>query len=195
LLFLVFYSGLEDSGVVDNTAYASSELSLFTLTYNLFDDLAIPLCDESMTANEGYECPADGSYNYGITYTLPSAGKESQSWLASGWQGSGEIKLYAAESATTLIGDCTLSLSTFVTQDSESSSKLKTPAASVVAGTLAGLLVAGLLLCVACCCCGKKRKTVDAARSDPKEDKVMDFRRMVDDSNTPAYTDPEVRMT
>jgi hypothetical protein len=35
----VFYTGVEDSGVVDNTAYATAELSL-TLNYNLFEDLA-----------------------------------------------------------------------------------------------------------------------------------------------------------
>jgi hypothetical protein len=93
-----------------------------------------------------------------------------------------------------LIGDCKLSLSTFVSQDSESSSKVKTPAASVVAGTLAGVLAAAVVLTIACCCCAKKRKTA-AAKQDPNVDKVMDFRRMVDDSNTPSYTDPSVRMT
>jgi hypothetical protein len=189
----VFYTGLEDSGVVDNTAYATAELSLFTLNYNLFEDLAIPLCDDSMTANEGYECPADGSYNYAVTYNLPSAGAESQSWLASGWQGTGQIQLFAAESADTLIGDCTLSLSTFVTE--KSGSKLQTPSASVAFGTLAGVLVAALLLCVFCCCCRKKRNAAAAARKDPTQDKVMDFRRMTEDSATPAFTDPDVRMS
>jgi hypothetical protein len=188
----VFYTGVEDSGVVDNTAYATAELSLFTLNYNLFEDLAIPLCDDSMTANEGYECPADGSYNYAVTYNLPSAGAESQSWLASGWQGTGQMQLFAAENGTTMIGDCTLSLSTFVTE--KSGNKLQVPAASVAFGTLAGVLVASLLLCVFCCCCRKKRNAT-AASKDLSQDKVMDFRRMTEDSNTPAFTDPDVRMS
>jgi hypothetical protein len=192
LIFLVFYTGAEDSGVVDNTAYATAELSLFTLNYNLFEDLAIPLCDDSMTANEGYECPADGSYEYAVTYNLPSAGAESQSWLASGWQGTGQIQLFAAENATTMVGECTLSLSTFVTKNS--SNKLQTPAASVVFGTLAAVLVASLLLCIFCCCCSKKKRAARAGK-DPSVDKVMDFRRMTEDSSTPAFTDPDVRMS
>jgi hypothetical protein len=166
-------------------AYTTAELSLWTLSYNLFELMEIPFCDESMTANEGYECPADGSYDFGISYTLPSAGKESQSWLASGWSGSGLIQIFSSkDSNATVIGECNLSLSTFVTSSAESG--YETPAASIVFGVLAATFLAVALLALYCCCCRKKKTAT--------EDKVMDFRRMTNESATPAYVDAERSM-
>jgi hypothetical protein len=187
----VIYNGLEDSSVADEVAYITADLSLWTLSFNLFKDLAIPLCSDDMTANEGYECPADGSYNFAVTYTLPDAGPENQSWLASGWEGSGEIKMYASENSDTMVGYCSLSLSTFVTP--KSGRAFQTPAASLTFAMALASLVACALLCIGCCCCRKKR--VSAGSRDPSEDKVMDFRRMTEGTNTPAFVSPEVRVT
>jgi hypothetical protein len=145
-----------------------------TLEYTFFDLLPIPMCyynekafefqesveggENRRLSNSDYSnCPNDGSYPFLVTYTLPSAGKESQSWLASGWRGNGYLRLYGAENETMLIGECQMTVSTFVTKQPNSSSRFADPSAAMVAGITIGSLAALLLLCCSCYCCCRHR--------------------------------------
>ena len=96
---------------------------LWTLDFNLLDMYEVPLCDESMVADESNEgeCPGDGAHSFSISYKLPNAGDERASWLASGWRGTGVVRMYAEPSEDMMIGECTLSLRTHVTQKNKSS--------------------------------------------------------------------------
>lgn len=136
--------------------------------------------------NNQAQCPYDGSYPYKVDYVLPSAGSESASWLASGWTGSGVLKMYATRNEEVLIGDCTLQLSTFVTKEDEDS-LLGAPSAAATAGIILAIIFATLLMCFYCYCCIKSRKT----RKDnlnPGDDVISSFRRMDEDNHSKPPT-------
>jgi hypothetical protein len=157
----------------------SAQLMLWTLDFNLLDMYEVPLCDESMVADESNEgeCPGDGAHSFSISYKLPNAGDERASWLASGWRGTGVVRMYAEPSEDMMIGECTLSLRTHVTQKNKSS-LVGTPSASVTAWILlaSALSLAGLAFY--CYCCRGKRK---AAKVENFEDQSTYFKRMEDE--------------
>ena len=153
---------------------------LWTLDFNLLDMYEVPLCDESMVADESneQECPGDGANSFSITYELPSAGDERASWLASGWRGSGVVKMYAEPSENMLIGECNLSLRTHVTQKNKSS-LVGTPSASVTMWIVVASALSFAALLFYCYCChgkGKGRKKVENF-----EDQSTYFKRMEDE--------------
>jgi hypothetical protein len=187
----VYYNGVYNTGIVNNLAYATANISLFNLNFNLFEMKPIYLCDDyTMTANEGYggyeyTCPGDGSYNYAVNYTLPSAGKQSQSWLGSGWQPHGVIQMFAEADSSMLIGECNLTLATYVTP--ASGQQYQTPPASLVSAVVLGTLLALGLLWFCCCCCTKNQEQKTDFRNRvirpyrvQGEDSVMSFRRMTE---------------
>lgn len=152
---------MANSGVQNDVAFVTADLSLWTVAFNLYDMMKVPLCDASLVsnANNQYTCPGTGAYNYEFSYKLPDAGSQATSWMASGWQSSGTVQLYAAQDKTMKIGDCTMALKTYVTQSSQKSSLLSTPSAAATAGiVLASLVVLGLLFLYCYCCCARKRK-------------------------------------
>lgn len=139
--------------------YLSTDVELLTLRYNFNEMLPIPLCSEYLQGSEynSDECPGDGSYDFNILYKLPSAGAQSTSWLASGWDGSGVFRIYAEENENMLIGECTFAMKTFVTANEEAGF-FQTPSAAATVGIVLGALAALALICVFCYCCIKNRK-------------------------------------
>jgi hypothetical protein len=199
----VFYNGVANTGIQNNVGYLSAELQLMTLEYTFFEFLPVPLCfynekayefqqevegedgSRRLSDNDYANCPNDGSYPFLVTYTLPSAGKGSRSWLASGWSGNGYLRLYAAENENMLIGECQMTVSTYVTKQSSSSSGFfDTPSAAMVAGITIGSLAALLLLCCSCyCCC--RRQYRESKKVSLSEDHVTSFRRMTSHDGAP----------
>ena len=127
------------------------------------------------------QCPNNGSYPYKIQYVLPSAGKESASWMASGWTGTGIIEMYAQRNDNMKIGECKLSLATFVTKQNKES-LLNTPSAAATAGIALAVIFATLLMCMYCYCCIRSRKT-KKDRLEAGDDVTSSFRRLDDDDN------------
>lgn len=180
-VFTVYYNGVENSGIADNIAYVTADLSLLIISFNLLDMMQVPLCDETMVAGEDNQnaCPGDGTQNFEVVYKLPSAGKEHTSWLASGWDGSGLIQMFAQQDESLKIGECSLQLKTYVTRPEERNSLLTTPSAAATAGiVLASLAAAGLLLMYCYCCC-KRRK----AKNSKEDDEESRFQRMEEEKS------------
>jgi hypothetical protein len=187
----VYYNGVYDAGITNNIAYATANVSLFKLNFNLFEMKPIYLCDsDTVTGNTGYggyqyNCPSDGSYNYSVNYTLPSAGKASQSYFGSGWTPSGVIQMYSEADSSMLIGECNITLATYVTP--AAGQEYQIPSASVASAAILGTLL-GLTLLLFCCCCCTKTKS-QAEQNGMRvirpyrvqgEDSVMHFRRMTE---------------
>jgi hypothetical protein len=167
----------------------STDVELMTLKYTFQDMMPVPLCSEYLTAgeNNGGECPADGTYAFSVSYDLPSAGEQSTSWLASGWAGSGSIRMYAEEDESMLIGDCTFNLKTYVTPTAEKGF-FQTPSAAATVGIVLGTLAAVALLCLWCYCCAKKKKqkvtgSADDTKSVVTKDDLSTFFKRLDEDN------------
>jgi hypothetical protein len=120
----VYYNSVENSGTQNNQAYMTANLELLTLDFALFDMLPVPLCHDTMVADSSNEneCPGTGSYDFSVNYTLPGAGSEKTSWLASGWGGKGLIQMFAEVDDTMKIGECGLDLLTYVTRQESNAS-------------------------------------------------------------------------
>jgi hypothetical protein len=185
----VYYNGVADAEIENNVAYATANVTLFNLNFNLFDMKPIYLCDaDAVTGNSAYggyqyNCPSDGSYNYSVNYTLPSAG--TKSYLGSGWTPSGTIQMFSQADSSMLIGSCNITLTTYVTP--KSGQNYQTPAASIVSAVVLGTLLALTLLLFCCCCCTKTKPKME--RNGMRvirpyrlqgEDSVMHFRRMTE---------------
>jgi len=162
----------------------TADLSLFALNFNLVDMMQVPLCDETMVADENNEneCPGDGANEYSFTYNLPNAGSEQTSWLASGWEGSGVIQMFAEQNENMKIGECYLDLKTYVTQKSTSGEKslIGTPSAAATVGIVLGAVAVMALACLFCYCCRRKRK--EKAKISA-EDNESHFKRMEDEKS------------
>jgi hypothetical protein len=187
-VFTVYYNGVADAEITNNVAYATANVSLFNLDFSLFEMKPIYLCSDAVKGNSAYggyqyNCPNDGSYNYSVNYTLPSAG--SKSYLGSGWTPSGTIKLFSQKDSSMLIGSCNITLTTYVTP--QSGQEYQTPSASIVSAAVLGTLLALTLLLFCCCCCTKTKpklehngKRVIRPYRMHGEDSVMHFRRMTE---------------
>lgn len=148
----VHYNGVESMGIQNNVAYLSSDLDFFTLEFSLLDMNQVPLCHDTMFARSGNvnECPGDGTYSFDVNYRLPNAGSKSASWLASGWQGTGFIRMYAEPDESMLIGECILRLQTYLTPTGSEKGMVKTPTAAVAAGMGLAVLAVAMIGCVYC---------------------------------------------
>jgi hypothetical protein len=155
----VHYNNVENSGVQNQLAYMTSNLELWTLNFNLFDMLPVPLCDETLVAsdNNGNACPGTGSYDFSVSYTLPNAGNPKTSWFATGWSGEGVIQMFAQVDETMKIGECILDLQTFVTRQDGSSSLLVFPSAAVASGIFLALFLLFILVSMYCMLCRRAR--------------------------------------
>jgi hypothetical protein len=156
----------------NNVGYMSTDVELMTLKYNFQDMMPVPLCSESLQAGENNQgdCPADGTYAFAVSYDLPSAGDQSTSWLASGWAGSGVIRMYAEEDESMMIGECTFNLKTYVTPTAEKGF-LQTPSAAATVGIVLGALAAVALVCLWCYCCARKKKQQKKVTESPEDAK------------------------
>lgn len=188
------YNGVEDTGIENNLAYISSELSFLTLDFALFDMMAISLCHDDMEASQyNYnDCPGDGEYKFSVPYRLPTTGKNTATWLATGWEGSGYIRMYAEENENMLIGECLLTMETMRTPDQTSDSFLRTPSAAATAGIVLGVGAVMGLMCMYCYCCMRRNKgQVKAQKKSksavtPEDSLEAVFKRMEDEKDKAA---------
>lgn len=132
--------------------------------------------NDDQYAYDSYVCPDDGGYDYTVDYKLPDAGKEQASWLVTGFTGSGVLQMYAQQDESMMIGQCYLTLQTYVTVNEEHG-LFQTPTAATALGVALGIVVATLLMCAYCYCCSSKKK--------PKyiegDDATSHFRRLEED--------------
>jgi hypothetical protein len=168
---------VENSGIENNVAYMTANLNLWTMDFNLVDMLQVPLCDETMVAADGNAnaCPGSGSYDYSFTYKLPNAGREETSWLATGWQSTGKIEMFAEQDENMKIGECTIVLKTYVTQKGEKT-LFGSPSAATTVGIVLGALAFFFLAFAYCYCCRRKKGKVTA-------DDQSQFHRMDDEKS------------
>jgi hypothetical protein len=183
----VKYSGVAYSGIQNNVAYMTSDLNFWTLEFSLFEMLMVPLCDETMTSagNNTSDCPGNGKYNYSVDYKLPNSGSDSASWLASGWEGTGFIRMYAEPDESMMIGECLLTLQTFVTPDPTTKWYQVTPSAAVLSGIVLGISSVLMLGCLYCyCCCRRRSETKMRDKISPEHSLESTFMRMEDEKAT-----------
>jgi hypothetical protein len=137
----------------------TANLELWTLDFTLFDMLPVPLCHDTMVADSSNEneCPGTGSYDFSVNYTLPGAGSDKTSWLASGWAGKGIIQMFAEVDDTMKIGECGLDLLTYVTRKESNSSMLTFPSAAVSSGLFLALFAVFAVLLCYCYICRRGR--------------------------------------
>jgi hypothetical protein len=177
------YSGVQNSGIENNMAYVTAALSLWTIDFNLLDMMPVPLCDDTMVAdaNNQNACPGDGTFDFSLVYKLPSAGDNRTSWLASGWEGSGLIEMFAQQDNTMKIGECSLSLKTYVSRpEGQRTSLLSTPSAAATVGIVLAAIAVVVLSMIYCYCCCKRRKEKNSKNQD---DDVSRFQRMEEEKS------------
>ena len=176
------YEGVEDAGLHNATAYATAELNLMTLQFELFNDLSVKFCGDWVSAQSGVSCPADGSYHFEVPYTLPKSDSFT-TWFATGWKGTAFISITNDRSTTSnnstgpvQLGYCELHFSTFTTE-SDASEWKTLPSAMTVS-----LALVALVASMACCCCYLMcRKRQRSVTDEPEEGM---FQRMEDGKQT-----------
>jgi hypothetical protein len=169
----VNYNNLAKYTNYNSTGYASANLQMLSLEYELFDLLPFNFCGQWVQNGYGYSnvtCPNDGYYHFDLTYQLPETDKTS--WFASGWTATSEIMIVSSRGDNpSILADCKLQFHTYVTQSQESEWQ-SLPSAAVVTLSLVGVVVA---MCSVICClaCRKKKKRVTDRDFD-------DFQKMQD---------------
>ena len=166
----VQYNGVEDLGLADVedlglVAFMSADLNFLSLEFDLLQYLQIPICGryispegDSAAANGNDEgnangddgCPGDGVYEFNVPYFLPEDDTK-ESWLATGWDGEGEILIYsAANDADSLMGSCQLRFGTAVSSASDESvmSKVPIPSSFVTAAVIFAFVCFLVLTCL-----------------------------------------------
>jgi hypothetical protein len=141
--------------LVDGFAFASAQLEFVGVTMDLLEYFQVPICGSYVFKNgyddnNGVECPGDGIYNFDFLYPLPAEHNKAM-WMATGWEGKGEIKFYSqANTPESLMGSCQLSLKTAVTAGTGNSavSKIPIPSAMITAFVIAGFAAFLILSCV-----------------------------------------------
>jgi hypothetical protein len=179
------YEGVEDAGLRNATAYATAELKLMTLQFELFNDLSVKFCGDWISAKQNGACPGDGSYHFEVPYTLPKSNSFT-TWFATGWKGTAFISITNDRSTTNdnstnkagpvQLGYCELHFKTFTTE-SDASGWKTLPSAMTVSLTLVAVAAA-----MACCCCYLMCRKRQRCVSDEPEEST--FQRMEDGKQT-----------
>jgi hypothetical protein len=176
----VYYQDLELSGLVNNTGYASANLNLMTLEYDLFQLMPFHFCDDWVKRSQyNYNtCPEDGKYHFEVPYTLP-LDFDAKTWFATGWKGESYLQIHAGRNESSpLLAQCKLTFQTHVTQSNEEGWRTLPTAAQTTLAMVG--LVAAMLLCIGCLACGPKRKHVtdDAFTFKQTADPITKYRTM-----------------
>lgn len=153
-----------DVVIMDANLYFS--LTGYTHSQNLISDLAMPLCNDALLADEGNEdgdCPSDGKYIFDTVYNMPQVDSPYMSWAASGWSGELVLEMYL-NSTQDLVGKCTMQVQTLVTGSYEEGAFRSMPSAKTVSLAVFGSLMAVLLLCLYCCCTRNKSSSDDSIK-------------------------------
>lgn len=145
------------SGIKYNIAYVMAEMDLLGLTYKLEDMRAVSLCNSVNGQNSNYyDCPGDGTYGFTFDYALPYlAGESRMSWFASGFEGTGYIKIYAEMDEKMMIGDCMFTFDTFVT---DSGARVNAPSAATTAGLVMAFIATAIVATILLMCYRKQNK-------------------------------------
>ena len=142
--------------------YASANLRLLSIEYNLFQFYPFDFCGDWASAYnytyDGQECPdSDGFYSFEIPYTLPWDDDDITTWFATGWQGVSNVEIHSDQSSdSTLIGYCTLHWHTYVTPSQEEG--WRTMPSAVTSGIVLGSFFAALFCCCTFATCCRRRK-------------------------------------
>lgn len=138
--------------LTNNTGYASANLRLLSVEYNLFDLYPVDFCGDwavPYNSTYGHACPDwDSYYAFDIDYKLPWDDDDITTWFATGWQGVSNLAIYSNQTVDSeLITYCTMHWHTYVTP-SEDEGFRTLPSAAVT-----GLALASFLVALFCCCC------------------------------------------
>lgn len=173
----VNYNNLAMYTSYNSSGYASANLQMLSLQYELFQNLPFNFCGEWVQNSYGYSnvtCPYDGYYHFDLNYQLPP-NEDKSSWFASGWTATSEITIKSSRSeSASILADCKLEFHTYVTQNQESEWQ-SLPSAAVVTLSLLG---AALAMCVVICCLACRKKTKRVTDRDFDE-----FQKMQDDDD------------
>lgn len=184
------YRGLSSSGAYNNTGYASADLKLVTLEYSLFKHLPFNFCGDwvSSTQNYNLECPTNGAYSFQIPYVLPWDNDDFTSWFATGWRGTSDLVIYSEpdSSTGTLLVDCELAWSTYMTESNEEG-WATLPSAAQAAIALVAVAAFMCLCCTWLTCCRKRTNHV-TDEEYAKEFRVLDD---AEDKEQKAKTEKE----
>eukprot|EP00980_Cylindrotheca_fusiformis_P011949 scaffold2830_cov131-Cylindrotheca_fusiformis.AAC.70 len=163
----------------DSSGYASANLQILSLQYELFQLLPFNFCGDWVQNSNGYSngtCPNDGQYRFDLTYQLPPDDDQT-SWFASGWTATSEITIFSSRSdSASILADCKLEFHTSVTHSSQKSAWRSLPSAATVTLSLIGV---ALFMCMIICCLACRKTKKRATARDFNE-----FRKMRDDDGT-----------
>jgi len=150
----------------NGTGYASANLRLVSVEYNLVDEYPINFCGDWVEAyNHSYgdnvACPdLDGYYYFNIPYKLPFDDDDLTTWVATGWSGVSSLTVHTGPSDDSdLLADCTLHWHTYVTPSQAEGWKTM-PSAAQSSIVVASVLTAILCACTWVACCKKREKHV-----------------------------------
>jgi len=149
----------------NGTGYASSNLRLLSVEYNLFEQFPIDFCgdwiESHSTTDNGMVCPnLDDFYYFNVPYTLPMNDDDMTMWFATGWQGVSTLQVRNGNSDdSALLTDCELRWHTYVTPSEEDGWKTM-PSAAQTGIVLASVLTAILCCCTYAICCRRRNKHV-----------------------------------
>jgi hypothetical protein len=179
------YEGVEEAGLHNATAYATADLKLITLQYDLFNDLSVKFCGDWVSAKQSGDCPGDGSYHFELPYTLPKS-HDFTTWFATGWKGTATISITndrfntydnsTSDTSPIQLGYCELHFSTYTT-DSDAAGWRTLPSAMTVSLTLIGVIAA-----MTCCCCYLMCRRRQRYVTDEPDEST--FKRMEDGKET-----------
>lgn len=146
----------------NTTGYASADLKLLSIEYNLFNYLPFNFCGDWVRAGQynNNPCPYDGTYTFSIPYTLPWDDGDITTWFATGWQGVSDLIIYkeaTEEGSPDLLASCQMHWKTYVTQADEADGWKTLPSAAQT-----GIILAAIAAFMCCCCmylsCCRRRK-------------------------------------
>jgi hypothetical protein len=182
--------------LVDGFAFASAKLIFVGVQIDLLEYLQVPMCGSYIFKNgyddnNGVDCPGDGVYNFDVAYPLPAEHNKAM-WMATGWEGQGEIKFFSqANTPESLMGSCLLNFKTGVTASSGNSAVSKIPIPSAMITALVILAFAAFLI-LSCAyrmirdfTMGKKKTLSEMLKEeDAKTVSDTSFVRMLDTPST-----------
>ncbi len=158
--------------------YASADLKLLSVEYALFNYLPFNFCGDwvqSGTYNVN-ACPNDGTYSFGVPYTLPWDDGDITTWFATGWQGYSNLKIWSNSTGSEqdeLLTSCVLHWKTYVTPMNEEDGWKTLPSAAQATIILGIMAVLMFFCCAYLSFCRRRRRNrhvTDADYAKPDEE-------------------------
>lgn len=142
----IFTAILEYSSVTSSKALLTVDVSQLLLStemlkHTLFKEKSVDLCNDEEIApysnNANLDCPEDGTYVLYAKHTLPTSGNND--WFLSGWKINANTYLYNAYDSSILMGHCTVTVSSSVTNTK--ATLIHPPSASASLGLALGFIM------------------------------------------------------